>query len=77
MNALNKSPVFGREQSSSQFYDVDDLDEEQQLLAEIEAEEFLEVEVEEYDDEKGSGNRIMEFYLSQTQCEYPDCESLA
>ena len=32
----------------------------------MEVEDFLEVEVEEYDDEKGNNNRIMEFYLSQT-----------
>ena len=36
-------------------------------------------EIEEFDAEKidNSGNRIMEFYLSATQCEFKGCESLA
>ena len=77
MSELHKNPGFGTEEDKAQLCGSDDFDEDQQLLQEMEVEDFLEVEVEEYDDEKGNSNRIMEFYLSQTQCEFPDCESLA
>ena len=75
MNNLNESPVFFGEGEPQPFC-CESFTEDDQLLQEVGTDQESDIKDEEAIN-RGTGNRIMEFYLSSTQCEFQDCKSLA